>query len=51
MEYLCDHGSFEDLPYERMIEEYEVSYPHLHVKEQKSFGTIKKAKFEDEVNT
>lgn len=51
MEYLCDHGSFEDLPYERMIEEYEVSYPHLHVKEQKSFGAIKKAKFEDEVNT
>ncbi|MBP9890214.1 MAG: transglutaminase family protein [Leptospiraceae bacterium] len=49
MEYLCDHGSFDDLPYERMIEEYDKSYPHLKVKENKSFGNVKKAKFEDEV--
>jgi transglutaminase-like putative cysteine protease len=50
MEYLQDHGSFDDLPFDRMINEYDKFYPHLHVKETKSFGSTIKAKFEDEVN-
>lgn len=49
MEYLVDHGSFIDLPYERMIDEYDTSYPHLKVKEKKRFGDNKKAKFEEEI--
>jgi transglutaminase-like putative cysteine protease len=51
MEYLHDYGSFSDLPFERMIDEYDKFYPHLKVKERKSFGIIKKAKFEDELVT
>lgn len=50
MEYLQDYGSFDDLPFDRMVDEYDKFYPHLHVKELKSFGTTIKAKFEDEVS-
>ncbi len=49
MEYLHDYGNFSDLPFDRMIDEYDKFYPHLHVKENKRFGDTKKAKFEDEV--
>ena len=28
MEYLVDHGSFADIPYEQMIDEYKKVYPH-----------------------
>lgn len=49
MEYLVDHGSFSDLPFDRMMDEYDKFYSHLHVKETKQFGSTKKARFEDEV--
>lgn len=50
MEYLVDHGSFTDLPYDRMMDEYETFYPHLKVKERNSFGSLKTARFEEEVS-
>lgn len=50
MEYLVDHGSFSELPFDRMMDEYDKFYSHLHVKESKSFGARIKAKFEEEVN-
>jgi transglutaminase-like putative cysteine protease len=50
MEYLHDYGSFSDLPFDRMMDEYDKFYPHLHVKATKKFGDTKKARFEDEVN-
>lgn len=50
MEYLHDYGSFSDLPFDRMMDEYDKFYPHLQVKASKKFGDAKEAKFEDEVN-
>lgn len=50
MEYLVDHGSFIDLPFDRMMDEYDHFYRHLRVKETKQFGNINKAKFEEDVN-
>jgi transglutaminase-like putative cysteine protease len=49
MEYIHDYGVFEDLPFERILDSYEEFYPHLEVRKNKSFGIIKKVKFEDEV--
>lgn len=51
MEYLVDHGTFSDLPYEKMIDVYEEYYPHLQVKKNKAFGEFEKALFEEEVIT
>jgi transglutaminase-like putative cysteine protease len=31
MDYLVDHGSFEDLPFELMIATFKKTYPHLYV--------------------
>jgi len=31
MDYLVDHGSFEDLPFELMIASFKKTYPHLYV--------------------
>lgn len=31
MEYLCDHGSFDDLPYAKMLAIFKESYPHIHI--------------------
>jgi len=50
MEYLVDHGSFIDLPFDRMMDEYDHFYRHLRVKETKQFGNINKAKFTEDVN-
>ena len=49
MEYIHDYGVFEDLPFETILDAYEEFYPHLEVRKNKSFGMIKKVKFEDEV--
>jgi hypothetical protein len=51
MEYIIDHGWFEDLPYQRILDEYETHYPHLKTKETLKFSSFfdNKAKFEDEV--
>ena len=52
MEYLQDFGSLEDLPFERMMEEYERFYPHLNVRESGSFGNFRlKASFEEEATS
>jgi hypothetical protein len=52
MEYLQDFGSFEDLPFERMMEEYDCFYPHLNVRESGSFGNLRlKASFEEEATS
>ena len=49
MEYLKDFGSFPDLPYDRMMDEYEEHYSHLKVKENLSFGNFRiKGDFEKE---
>ncbi len=49
MEYLEDFGSFDDLPFERMISEYNLFYPHLKINSTGTFGPIKvKANFEEE---
>lgn len=49
MEYIYDYGSFEDLPFERMIGEYEKFYPHLDVRSTGTFGPVKiKNEFENE---
>lgn len=50
MEYLHDYGTFAELPFEKMITEYDKYYPHLKVIETKSFG-VQKANFHDEVGT
>ncbi len=51
MEYIVDHGWFEDLPYTRILDEYEIHYSHLKTKETLKFSSFfdQKAKFEDEV--
>ncbi len=49
MEYLHDYGTFSDLPFDKMIDEYDKYYPHLKIKEKKTFGDFAKVKFEDEL--
>jgi transglutaminase-like putative cysteine protease len=52
MEYLEDFGSYEDLPFERMISEYNLYYPHLKIHSTGTFGPIKiKANFEEEAKS
>lgn len=42
MEYLHDYGSFDDLPFDRMIDEYDIHYPHLQVKDKKVLVPLKR---------
>jgi hypothetical protein len=49
MEYLEDFGSFSELPYERMLDEYEKHYSHLNVRKNLTFGHLRlKGNFEEE---
>ncbi len=41
MEYLEDFGSFDDLPFDRMLSEYNLYYPHLKINSTGTFGPIK----------
>ncbi len=35
MEYLYNHGTFDDLPYEKMLNSFKKAYPHFHEEENK----------------
>ncbi|MCB1176397.1 MAG: transglutaminase domain-containing protein [Leptospiraceae bacterium] len=48
MEYLQDFGTFDDIPFEKIIDIYEEYYPHLNVRKEKSFGSLNKVNFENE---
>jgi len=41
MEYLEDFGSFADLPFDRMLSEYNLFYPHLKINSTGTFGPVK----------
>lgn len=41
MEYIYDYGSFDDLPFEKMLEEYNKFYPHLDISSSGTFGPVK----------
>lgn len=50
MEYLVDHGSFQDLPYETLMKEYALHYPHWLTMEKLQSGRITdNIRFEEEV--
>jgi len=52
MEYLEDFGSFDDLPFARMLSEYNLFYPHLKINSTGTFGSIKiKGEFEKEATS
>ncbi|MDX1959953.1 MAG: transglutaminase-like domain-containing protein [Leptospiraceae bacterium] len=44
MEYLYDYGTFPELPYDYMMDEYAKYYPHLNVRENGTFGEQAKLK-------
>ncbi len=48
MEYITDHGTFEDLPLEIILQAYEKYYPHLNVRESGTFGKLKNVQFQNE---
>lgn len=49
MEYTHDYGSFPDLPFERMLAEYNLFYPHLKIDTTGTFGPVKiQGEFEQE---
>lgn len=35
MEYLYNHGTFDDLPYEKMLNSFKKAYPHIHEEDNK----------------
>jgi hypothetical protein len=48
MEYITDHGAYEDLPLEEILQAYERYYPHLNVRESGTFGKLKNVQFQNE---
>jgi len=47
MEYVKDHGQFHDLPYETMVDEFKIHYPHFFSEEPSDF----KGDFEEDILT
>jgi len=39
MEYLFDHGTYDDLPYEKMLKSFENAYPHMYKEYKKEIET------------